>query len=432
MKAMQDFLLLPRSSRGEGINLAWLVLLRWCMLLIALGAILGAHFFLDVDLPLSPLLLTLAILGGVNAATWLRLRHEAVIQPWELLLQLIVDLVGLTALLYFSGGWSNPFVFILLLPLAIAAAEGSGRRALWVLAAAIAAYSFLAVNAEPNEAHSQHDSALLPLWGMWICYVLSAALITFFVLKTSRALSQARERELRDQHLVGLATMATGAAHELGTPLATMAVVLGDLQQRFEDDEELGPEVKLLRDQIYRCKEILGRLAGAAGERRADAGHAQRVDTYLQDLADQWQADRPQIGFTYAYSGERVAPYILIDETLTQTILNLLNNAAEASPQQVELRAHCAWGELKVTIQDRGPGIRPELLGVLGRQPLPNRADSDGLGIGIYLAAATLERLGGTLTLSNRPDGGAVSQIRLPLTPLRLDTNAAALEVRNA
>jgi two-component system sensor histidine kinase RegB len=432
---MQDSVRMTPARRGEGANLHWLVLLRWCMLLFALGAILGAYFLVGESLPLESLLLTLAILAGVNAATWLRLRQETVIRPWELLVQLVLDLTGLTVLLYFSGGWSNPFVFILLLPLAIAAAEGSGRRTLWVLLATIAAYSFLALTADQEAVRAHHGALLLPLLGMWTCYVLSAGLIAFFVLKTSRALqqkerelAQARERELRDQNLVELATMATGAAHELGTPLGTMAVILGDLQQRYEGDAELRPELTVLRGQIYRCKEILGRLTRDAGEQPADAGGGQRLDAYLQALADQWQAERPRIGFRYGLAGARPAPRILVDHTLTQTILNLLNNAAEASPQEVELRARYDQEALELTVQDRGPGIPAELLGVLGRRPLPDRSESDGLGIGVYLAAATLERLGGRLTLANRAGGGAISRIRLPLAPLRLGSSANALE----
>lgn len=439
MDAVQASLPFTRASREEGINLRWLVLLRWCMLTLALGVILGVHVVVGVELALLPLLLTLAILAGVNVLTWLRLRSGSLVRSWELLVQLLLDLTGLTVLLYFSGGWSNPFVFVLLLPLALAAAEGSASRAGWVLLAAVIAYSFLALNAPAEPVHVHHSPFSLPLLGMWTCYVLSAALITFFVLKTSRALqnrerelAQARERELRNEHLVGLATMATGAAHKLGTPLATMAVVLGDLQQRYADDEELAPELALMREQVYRCKEILGCLAGSAGEHRADAGRAQRIDTYLQALVDQWQADRPQIALAYDYLGERPGPQILIDETLTQTILNLLNNAADASPREVELQARCTPDALDLVIEDRGPGIPDELLGVLGRQPLPNRTDSEGLGIGVYLAAATLDRLGGRLTLANRPGGGAISHIRLPLTPLRLDTNAAALETHHA
>jgi two-component system sensor histidine kinase RegB len=431
METVHDSMRITAAPRDEGTNLHWLVLLRWCVLLLALGAILGAYFLVGEDLPLAPLLLTLGVLAGVNAATWARLQKRADIRPGEMLAQLLVDLVGLTVLLYFSGGWSNPFVFILLLPLAIAAAEGSGRRALWVLLAAIVAYSFLALTADPEVVRAHHGALLLPLLGMWTCYVLSAGLITFFVLKTSRALLQkerelalARERELRDQNLVELATMATGAAHELGTPLGTMAVLLGDLQQRYQDDDELHPELELLRGQVYRCKEILGRLTRDAGEQPADAGAGQRLDAYLQDLVDAWHAERPQVRFTYRYSGLRPGPRILIDETLTQTVLNLLNNAAEASAREVELRAQCDAEALELTISDRGPGIPADLLGVLGRRPLPNRGESNGLGIGVYLAAATLERLGGRLMLSNREGGGAISRIQLPLAPLKLESGA--------
>ncbi len=418
----------PYATRGEATDLHWLVLLRWSILVLALGAALGAQVLVGVELPLFPILLTLAILAGLNAATWLRLKHGGPVQSWELLLHLLVDLAGLTALLHFSGGWSNPFVFILLLPLAIAAAEGSTQRVMWVLLAAIAAYSFLALNADPALHHGSEAGSLIPVWGMWSCYVLSAGFISFFVLKSSRALrtkeralAQARERELRDRHLVELATMATGAAHELGTPLGTMAIVLGELQERHKGRPEMFRELALLREQVYRCKEILSRLAGAAGERRADAGTGQRVDAYLQALTSAWHQEHPHIRFIYRYDGELPGPRVLVDETLTQTLLNLLNNAAKVSPEDVQLIARCSAQEFEVKIEDRGPGIPQNLLGELGRRPIPSRPDHDGLGIGVYLASATLERLGGRLTLTNRPEGGARCKMWLPLSAIRLD-----------
>jgi two-component system sensor histidine kinase RegB len=265
----------------------------------------------------------------------------------------------------------------------------------------------------------------LHLWGMWYGFILSAVLVALFVARIGatlrahdRALAAAREQQLRDEKWVALGTLATGTAHELGTPLSTMAVLATDLRDEVADRPELAQRLGVLRAQIDRCKGILARMAGDAGEIRADAGRPMALDAFLDDLMEEWRTIRPDARLTARWHGERPAPRIVADRSLTQAIHNILNNAADACPDRVEVEA--TWDARRLTIEvcDEGGG-----LGASGDpNPPPGTAaegaEKWGLGLGLLLSRTVLERLGGEVVLSPRRPAGVRARISLPLAPL--------------
>ena len=417
------------SLSPAATNLRRLLVLRVIILAGALLALGFAITRLGLPLPVVPVVLTLAALGTLSLATLWRLRLAVPVRDGEIFGQLLLDVAALTALLYFTGGSTNPFVTLYLLPLAIAAAALPAGF-VWAMAvtttACYSALFFWHVPLSPD-AHAHSADFSIHVLGMWIGYVLSAGLIAGFAVKMrntlrerEQALARLRETALRQERAVALGTLAAGAAHELGTPLSTMAVLVKDIEpQQGVSAEKLG----ILRAQIARCKEILASLSSAAGQVRAEAGRSLLLDEFLRELLERWQATRPGVQVATRVEGPQPAPRIVAEQTLVQAITNILNNAADASPASVEVEAHWTPDALTLAIADRGPGLAPELAGTAGQAILSTK--SDGLGLGLFLAYTTLQRFGGEVRLTNRDGGGVVCRLVLPLAALRVSDDAS-------
>jgi len=369
----------------------------------------------------------LFVLLAVSLFGWRRSRLAHMTQA-ELFLQLLLDVATLSGLLYLSGGSTNPFVSLYLLPLVIAATTLPPRHA-WSMAAITAScYGLLFFFHLPITAtHSGHAEAEfhVHIIGMWVNFVLSAGLIAFFVGRMAHAirtrdaeLARQKEVALRNERIVAMGTLAAGAAHELGTPLSTMAVVLNELAQDHADEPELSRDLVTLRQQVAVCKQTITRMVAAAGEARAEGGGAQAVDEFLRETLENWRLLRPAVTLAERMSGPAPAPTILNEYTLRQAIVNLLDNAADASPHSVEL--DCSWGvdRLRLEIRDCGPGLDAEAQTRVGQGFFSTKPDGRGNGIGLLLARATFERLGGRLRLDARSGGGVRALLELPLDSL--------------
>jgi two-component system sensor histidine kinase RegB len=256
---------------------------------------------------------------------------------------------------------------------------------------------------------------------MWLAFVLSTMLIAWFVVKMGisirerdKDLALAREQALRNEQIIALGTLAAGAAHELGTPLATMAVVTGELQDEYKENHEFQDNIRILRDQITQCKHTLTQLLADAGQARAEEGSGQAVDSFLRQVLDKWQLMRPSVQFTYRGTGVQPAPQILNTQLLSQSILNLLNNAADASLKHIEIEVSWNYQELHLQILDYGDGLTGEAVQRAGQPFFTSKASGQGFGIGLFLANANIERFGGRVRLTNRV-GGACTQVTLPL-----------------
>jgi len=425
---------LPRSVSGRSWprrNLRDVLTLR----AIAIGGVALALGFaypaLGGRLPL-PVIGVIASLAVFTLASGFRLARGAPVSERTFLVQLLADLVALAAIFYFTGGSSNPFVSLFILPITVAAAT-LGRRARWVtVGAAVAAYTALMFRHVPlpESGRPSFDFAV-HVWGMWCGFVLSAGLVAFFVARIANALrahdrdlSEAREQVLRADRWLALGTLAAGAAHELGTPLATMAVLTTELEKDpLTASEQIGT-FRLLRRQIDRCKKILARMAVDAGEVQADEGRSVRIDRYLGGLLQQWQALRPNARLRSEFSGSEPAPRILADRTVDQAILAILDNAADASAHDVKLEACWDGGNLRIAVRDRGEGISTDVRRDAGHTIATTKAAEGGLGLGLFLARASLERLGGKIHLRDRQQGGVCAEITLPLEHLRISAGA--------
>ena len=378
--------------------------------------------------------LPFAVIGTVllvlNLLTWVRLKLLWEVREAEVFAQLLLDLLLLSGLLYLAGGATNPFVLLLLLPLTIAAATLAVTYA-WTLAAAIVAcYTLLMFVYIPlPHFHIDHTARLdSGAWLMWLGFVLGVGLVGYYVMKMGAALrereaalAEVRENALRDESLVALGALAVGAAHELGTPLSTMAVVLKELELGHAAQPDLVRDLRLLRDQVTRCKDTLSNMLSSTEQARAEGGYSVALDGYLADLVAQWRGMRPLAQVVYHWVGPSPAPQIIAEQVLGQIITNILNNAADASEDSVEVEADCDTERLRIEVLDRGPGLTPDAQAQAGQ--LFYTTKDSGRGLGLFLVGAALRRFGGVLTLSNRDGGGVRALVVLPLSRLRVATS---------
>lgn len=408
------------DGNDQGANLRRLVLARWVVLAAMTGATVAAPAVLAIPLPTVPLLLLIALGIAFNGLAEWRLNAGAATGGPELFSQLAFDTVLLSALIFFSGGATNPLVSLLLPPVAIAALTLPARCVAAVGGLALGAYSLLMFFYIPLPLADAARATRLHLAGMWLTFAISATMIAWFVVRMTALirhrdaqLATAREQALRDERVVALGTLAAGAAHELGTPLATIAVLVGELER----DPGLSPggreDLAVLRQQIGLCKEIITGLSRRAGAERLEQIRAIPVDRWLEEVRQRWHSLRPRAASRFSGVGTPPAPAIAADPRLEQAVLNLLNNAANASPKEIRLTANWDNRQLTVEIRDQGPGFAQAVLSQAGQAPFAPH--DTGTGMGLFLTRSALESLGGTLELGNPPEGGALARICLPL-----------------
>jgi two-component system sensor histidine kinase RegB len=406
-------------------DLRRLFVLRNLAILGQLATVTTVVVVLKIALPVTELLSIILALAVFNTVTWLRRRNHWQVSHAVFFTQLVVDVLGLTALLYFAGGATNPFVSLYLIPLTISATVLTSRSTWGLALITIACYTVLMRSYVPlPHMHMDMSQFGMHVFGMWLGFVLSAGVIAYFVVamgKTLRqqdhALAAARERSLRDAQLVELGTLAASTAHELGTPLGTMALITAELTEEYgERDPLLHERLAALHTQIERCKAALSTLAVSSGGVRLAGGGPMAVDGYLKRLHADWQQANPGVTLQTNWVGEQPAPSILVDRTLSQAINNILDNAAEASPLAVEWHARWYPGEFVMEIRDRGPGLSAEARQHIGKVPYTGKAE--GLGLGLFLAHAIIARFGGSVTLMDREGGGACTRVLLPCTQL--------------
>lgn len=396
-----------------------LVRVRWIALALVALLTAAAPPLLAIPLPRWPLFAIIGVTALLNAVVHLRLRSAASAAPGELLSQLLVDIAALSALVFFSGGATNPLVSLLLPPVAIAALALPARGAAIVAGVAIVAYSLLMVFYVPLPLDDVSRATRLHLLGMWLTFALSAALISWFVVRMTNLirardaqLATAREQALRDERVMAIGTLAAGAAHELGTPLATMALLAGELADDTALPEPARRDVELMRTQIVACKEIITGLSRRAGAERLENPALLPADRWLDALRQRWHALRPAAASSLSVATSLPAPRLLADPRLEQAVLNLLNNAASASDQPIEIILGWNDGRISIDVRDRGPGFPDAVLNNGGSVPFPTH--ENGSGIGLILTRAAVEQTGGRLLLQNPPGGGALARLEIP------------------
>jgi two-component system, sensor histidine kinase RegB len=419
----------PEHVRHE-IRARWLVRVRWGEATAQVLIVAVSEWLSGGGLPVVPLLALAALTVASNAWLAWRLHSDRPVPRALCGTALLVDTAQITAVLYLVGGPSNPFSVFYLVLITVAAVT-LGSRWTWCLAVfAVSCYAGLFVLHVPlpSELHDHTGQNFARhLRSMWVALTVAAGLTTYFVTRLSavveqrdRELQEARERATRHERVAALTALAAGAAHELGTPLATAMVAAGELERSLSQGAASWPagvadDVRLIREELERCRGILDGMAGRAGaivgERLERLDGAQVVADALDLLRDE-ESQRVEV----VCQGQ--APTILGPRrALCGAVANLLRNAVQAGAENarvvVQISGDPAIGRLSV--RDTGCGMSPDTLARAGDPFFSTRPPGEGRGLGLFLARSLAERLGGRLVLESSVGLGTTARLELPV-----------------
>lgn len=406
------------------ITIAWLTRLRWGAALGQTVTIAIATLGLGLSLPLAPLAALVAMTVISNAVLAFRLRRNDDVSSRFLGFVLAADIFVLSGLLYFSGGPSNPFSVMYLVHVTLAALVLGVRWAGGMVALSALLYALLFVWYVPvpelSHVHHQAGSISIHLQGMWVAFSLAAALIAYFVSRVAGALRD-READLarmtavaaRSEKLASLTTLAASAAHELGTPLATIAVAANELERSVEGNhQDALDDAHLIRTEVARCREIIQRMSAQAGETMGEVPRATTANEIFRGCLDRLGKDTE-----VTIEGYDAPPFVCPPESAIQVLLSLVHNAVWAvrgTSGRVTLRASVTPSSVALVVADNGVGIDDTVLSRIGEPFVTTKPLGEGMGLGLFLARSFAERWGGQFGLESKMGEGTVARLELP------------------
>jgi two-component system sensor histidine kinase RegB len=436
MPASPDIAQSPRTVR-----LKTLVTLRWFAVIGQAVAVLVVQYLLEFELPLAACLAVIALTAWLNVAASMHYRNVQRLPPEAVTWLLAYDIAQLTVLMVLTGGLENPFAFLILAPVLIAAISLPLRYTLPLGAFAVICSTLIAFFYWPLPWAGDEALALPPLYilATWVANLVAIVFIGTYawqVAEENRLMADAlTATELvlaREQHLTQLDGLAAAAAHELGTPLSTITLIAKELQMALGDNSPHAEDVKLLREQAQRCREILGKLSALP------SGWAPFERAKLSTLIEEVVAPHRDFGTAIDVvlppdaAGE---PVMARSPAILYGLGNLVENAVDFAKARAEIAVRWSEQDVAVTISDDGPGFPPEILKRIGepyvtsRRRSGNEGEESGLGLGFFIAKTLLERSGAAVTFLNRqaPEHGAVVLVHWPRAELELTEDAGEL-----
>ena len=411
----------------RNVRLDTLVRLRWLAIIGQTTAVLAVYYGLDFELPIYACLAAIFLAAWLNVALRLRFHLTQRLEPDRAAWLLAFDIAELAVLLFLTGGLQNPFAFMFLGPVLLSATALPPRFTLTLGAFAVGCATVLVFVHYPLPWDSDDPLQLPPIYmmGVWLCILLAIGFIGVYawqITEESRQLSDAlAATELvlaREQHLSQLDGLAAAAAHELGTPLSTISVIARELERAIAPHAPHGDDVRLLREQATRCRDILAKLT------ELSAGGEPFDRMPLTALIEEVVAPHRNFGVAIAVNtpdDRGSEPVGARNPAILYGLGNLLENAVDFASNQVAVDVNWDEHTVDISISDDGPGFAPEILGRIGepyvtsrhRQPDDTSEESTGLGLGFFIAKTLLERSGATLSFQNRPVPGHGAIIRL-------------------
>ncbi len=412
----------------RNVRLDTLVRLRWLAIIGQTTAVLAVQYGLDFDLPIWACLAVIALSAWLNVALRLRFHSTQRLEPDRAAWLLAFDIAELAVLLFLTGGLQNPFAFLFLSPVLLSSTALPPRFTLMLGAFAMACATVLVFVHYPLPWDSDDPLQLPPIYmmGVWLSILLAIGFIGAYawqITEESRQLTDAlAATELvlaREQHLSQLDGLAAAAAHELGTPLSTISVIAKELENAIAPDAPHGDDVRLLREQATRCRDILAKITELSSS-------GEPFDrTPLTSLIEEVVAPHRNFGVAIEVivpADRDTEPVGARNPAILYGLGNILENAVDFANERVEVAAQWNDDAIDVVISDDGPGFAPEILDRIGepyvttRRRKPNATDEEptGLGLGFFIAKTLLERSGATLSFENRslPERGAVIKLR--------------------
>lgn len=407
-------------------SFTWLLRLRWGATLAQATLVVVVDRFSSFDLPVRRLLVVLGLSALSNALLWLFVRDRREIPAALPGAALAFDVLALTAMLYFTGGPLNPFSSLYLVNIALAAAVLDGRATWTIVVLSTLCFGALFVDSAYLSTKLEgHDHAMhmrLHLKGMWISFTLAALFIGYFVRRVQRALEADREEiarlraaQTRGEKLAALATLAAGAAHELSTPLSTIAVAARELELRLATlDPVLEEDARLVREQCARCRAVLDQLQADAGGGVGDLPRAISVDELLS-LSLEGLAPNVEMVIEPTLTGRKL---VVPPRSLAMAVRGVVKNAQDASTAGVSLNARATSDAVELVVRDRGEGMNAQTIARLGEPFFTTKEPGKGMGLGLFLTRSVLEHLHGELAVDSRVGEGTEVRLTLPRTVL--------------
>ena len=418
---------LAQPHPGRNVRLDTLVRLRWLAIIGQTTAVVVVYYGLDFQLPIYACLAAIILAAWLNVALRLRFHMTQRLEPDRAAWLLAFDIAELAVLLYLTGGLQNPFAFMFVGPVLLSATALPPRFTLLLGGFAVACATILVFVHYPLPWDSEDPLQLPPIYmmGVWLCILLAIGFIGAYawqITEESRQLSDAlAATELvlaREQHLSQLDGLAAAAAHELGTPLSTISVIAKELERAIAPDAPHGDDVRLLREQATRCRDILAKLT------ELSAGGEPFDRMPLTALIEEVVAPHRNFGVSIEVispTDRSTEPVGARNPAILYGLGNLLENAIDFARDRVAVDANWNEDSVAVTISDDGPGFAPEILTRIGEPYVTSRRrrqddtgeEPAGLGLGFFIAKTLLERSGATLSFQNRPGPAQGAIIRL-------------------
>lgn len=397
---------------------AWFVRVRAFAAVLAMAVLLAVEFSGDWQLPTVRVLFLLAFMLLSNLPLWARVERGRNLPDGVVAAVLVLDILLLTLVLALTGGASNPFSSAYILYVTVAALLLTPGWTTSVVVAAVTAFSGL-FWLDQSSAHAGHHSMRLHLMGMWVAFVVVGPVVAFAITRlrndatvAARELEKARRSQQRAEKLGALATLSAGAAHELSTPLGTIAVIARDLERR-NLDPELTTDAGLIREEIERCSKILSQLAVDVGSGIGEAPQSIRLDDLVTDVIAE------AAGVRLTADAAVLARSITLPRRLTtQALHGLVRNARQASPdgRDVHIRLSDEDDRLLLEVADQGCGMNAEVMNRAGEPFFTTKTTGEGMGLGIFFARSVTEHLGGELQISSEQGRGTTVAVRIPWT----------------
>jgi two-component system sensor histidine kinase RegB len=414
-------------------NLRLLVQLRWLAVFGQVATILIVHFAMGIRLPVLWLLVAPVSLAIVNLVSLPLTQRRDSISDHELMLALLADVAALTGQLFLTGGATNPFVGLYLLQVVLGAVLLRPSYAWSLIAITSVCFVCLGVFHLPLDLPPYQEGGLLSLYmvGGLICFLLMAVLLVLFMTRINENLrardayvADVRQQATEQDHIVRMGLLASGAAHELGTPLASLSVILSDWRRMpaLKADADLSQDMDVMRAEVERCKAIVTGILMSAGEARGQAPSHTTLVRFLDEVVEGWTARDVRIRVDVTpWTGPD--PRIIADPALRQVFGVLFDNAVEAGARRIVVSPSVSAGKLQVAVRDNGPGFPATVLDRLGK-PYNSTKDRPGAGLGLFLLANVMRSLGGSVEACNPAGGGGEVRLTLPIDVLAPEETA--------
>ncbi|AWK86322.1 ActS/PrrB/RegB family redox-sensitive histidine kinase [Azospirillum thermophilum] len=403
------------------ITLRTLIVIRWIAIVGQFATVAFVHFMLLFPLPIGPVLSAIGASVLLNLVAMAQHGGRMRLADRDAALYLGYDMLQLTLLLYLTGGLSNPFAILLLAPMTVGAAILSRYSVVLLTGLNLICLTILALWHFPLP-WQEPVPAMAPLYafGVWLSLSVSATFIAVYVFRVADearrfadALAATQVALAREQRLSSLGALAAAAAHELGSPLGTIAVVAKELGRELGPDSPHAEDVGLLQSQVMRCREILAELARKPEADGGDPFERLPVTALIETAAAPHRLGHISFVLERHGKGDIPEPVVRRAPEIIHGLGNFIQNAHQFANRQVTVAV--AWDEraTTITVMDDGPGYAPHLLGRIGEPYLSSRADRTGhMGLGIFIAQTLLEKTGASVTYSNNRGGGARVVVR--------------------